>query len=448
MKALWILMAALLPAAGGAQERAAAQPLPLSLRRAVEIALAPEGNIRTRLAREGLDQAGARSAQARAALLPNLSSSLNYRDQTVNLRANGLRFHIPVIEGAAFSFPALVGPYTVMDARISGTQSIFDYGSIRRFQSARAAISAARREVESAEEEVAARVARAYLSAIRADADLEAAGANVTLSEGVLSLAENQKAAGASTGIEITRARVQLANDRQRLLVAETARRRAHMELLRAMNLELAVALELTDRLGYVPADPATLESATALALAGRPDLGAQRERERSARLASSAVKMERLPSLSFFGDYGTIGGGFEDALPTRAYGITLRLPIFDGGRMDARRAESASLHRAEKARTADLEKEIELDVRLALDALNSAREQIEVSREGLGLAENELAQARRRYEAGVSFGLEVTDAQTRLERARDNQIQALYNYNLARIDLEQAMGAVRGRLP
>jgi outer membrane protein TolC len=37
-----------------------------------------------------------------------------------------------------------------------------------------------------------------------------------------------------------------------------------------------------------------------------------------------------------------------------------------------------------------------------------------------------------------------VTDAQTRLERARDNQTNALYNYNVARIDLAQAMGKVR----
>ena len=39
---------------------------------------------------------------------------------------------------------------------------------------------------------------------------------------------------------------------------------------------------------------------------------------------------------------------------------------------------------------------------------------------------------------------MEVTDAQTRLERARDNQTAALYNYNVARIDLAQAMGKVR----
>jgi outer membrane protein len=43
-----------------------------------------------------------------------------------------------------------------------------------------------------------------------------------------------------------------------------------------------------------------------------------------------------------------------------------------------------------------------------------------------------------------VAIGVEVTDAQTRLERARDNQTAALYNYNVARIDLAQAMGKVR----
>jgi outer membrane protein TolC len=66
------------------------------------------------------------------------------------------------------------------------------------------------------------------------------------------------------------------------------------------------------------------------------------------------------------------------------------------------------------------------------------------VAKDGLDLAESELEQARRRYQAGISDSLEVTDAQTRLERARDNQTAALYNYSVARIDLAQAMGVVR----
>src|SRR5579885_3144397 len=65
-------------------------------------------------------------------------------------------------------------------------------------------------------------------------------------------------------------------------------------------------------------------------------------------------------------------------------------------------------------------------------------------SEEGLQLAESELTQARRRYEAGVTSSLEVTDAQTRLERAQDNRITALFNYNVARIDLGHATGDTR----
>ena len=37
-----------------------------------------------------------------------------------------------------------------------------------------------------------------------------------------------------------------------------------------------------------------------------------------------------------------------------------------------------------------------------------------------------------------------MTDAQTRLERARDNRIAALFNYNDARVDLYQATGTIR----
>ena len=118
--------------------------------------------------------------------------------------------------------------------------------------------------------------------------------------------------------------------------------------------------------------------------------------------------------------------------------------PVFDGGRRDAQRAESASQYRAEKTRTNDLKQQIELDVRLALDELKSADDQVAVSKEGLELSQNELAQARRRYEAGVTNSVEVTDAQTRLERARDNQTAAIYAYSVARIDLAQAMGRVQ----
>jgi outer membrane protein TolC len=419
-------------------------PVSLSLKRAVQIAVSPEGNTNIQLSAEALKQAQMRSLEARAALLPDIEGSVTTESRTENLRALGIRLAAPI---PGFTFPTFVGPFTTFDARATATQSVLDLGARRRLQASKAAVTAARSDIDSAAELVAAQTARAYLAAVKADADVETAQANVTLSAALLTQARNQKEAGTGTGIEITRASVQLANDRQHLLAAQNARRSTHLQLLRAMNMRLDTDLDLTDKLQYTPVDSVTLAGAREQAFSERADLRAQHDREENARLSDSAVRMQRFPSLGAFGDYGSIGTGPGDALPTRTIGISLKVPIFNGGRREAERAESASQYRAEKARTNDLKQQVELDVRLALDELQSAEDEVKVAQEGLALSENELAQARRRYEAGVATTVEVTDAQTRLERARDNQLAALYSFNVAKIDLAQATGRVRASL-
>jgi outer membrane protein TolC len=415
--------------------------LQLGLKQAVDIALAPEGNARIQLAEELIHQAETRSAQARAALLPDFEASIGQQSLTRNLAAFGIRIEAPI---PGFRVPELVGPFNVFDVRATVSQNIFDLSAIRRFQASRLGISVAEAERETARDEIAGLTAEAYLAALRAEANLEAVKANVALAEALLDLAINQKAAGTGTGIEVTRARVQLSNERQRLLVADNDRRRAHLQLLKVMGLDLNVTLELTDKLTYTPIEAITVEQAMVVALQSRADWKAQQWRQDNARLNYTATKVERLPSLVGFADYGSIGSSLNNAIPTRTYGFSIRLPVFDGGRRDARRAEGMSSLRQERIKTDDLRQQIELEVRLALDSLRSAQEQVQVAEEGLKLAENELAQARRRYEAGVTTSVEVTDAQTRLARARDNRIVALFNYNLAHISLGQAMGTIR----
>ena len=358
------------------------------------------------------------------------------------LNRNLAAFGFSSIPGLAF--PSVVGPFNLFDARANVTQSVFDFGSIRRYQASRVAIQATRSDRDNTEDQVAAQVAKAYLAALRAEADAATARANVELAEALLKQADSLKSAGTGTGIEVTRARVQLANEKQRLLFSDNERRRARLQLLKAMNLRLDTDVTLTDRLIYTPVDPDLLEQARAKALEARSDYKAQLDRQNTARLASSAVSMERLPSVAAFGDYGSIGTGINSALPTRTYGVALRVPIFDGGRREGRRVETESQLRQERIRANDLRDQIDLDVRLAIDALQSAEEEVKVAAEGLELAENELAQARRRVDAGVAIGLEVTDVQTRLSRARDNQTAALFHHAQARIDLGQATGALR----
>jgi outer membrane protein len=427
---------------GALAATAAAQtPLKLSLNQAVELALAPEGNTRVQLAGESVHQAQSKSVQSRAALLPSFDSYVTDENQTRNLAAMGVSFRIPI---PGFVFPTIVGPFSTFDARVTATQSVFDFSSIRRFQAARGAVRAAQADSDSARNQVSAQVASLYVQALAAQAHVDAAQSNVDLAAATAQLAQNRKAAGVGIAIEVTRADVELANARQRLLVAQNDLRAARLELLRAIGLRLDTDIELADKLGYPPVPEVPLKDAVEKALAARPDWKAQTLREQNARLSYSGVKYERLPSLAAFADYGTIGTGIDAASPTRTYGVQLRVPIFDGGRRDARRAESFSQLRQEQIRTGDLRQQVELEIRLALDSLHSAEDQVKVAKEGLEQSEREVAQARRRYAAGVANSLEPIDAETRLARARDNHISALLVYNIARINLGEAMGAIR----
>jgi outer membrane protein TolC len=454
------------PFAVWAGEAAPREPLRLNLKRAVEIATSPEGNTYIQLSDENLKQAKSRSAEARSALLPDIEAQADQTtamkslaalgldlatNQTLTQAENSLTGELAPIEKTLLNdiikdIPRVVGPFNSVDVRAKLTQSVFDFSSIRRYQASRAAIRAATQDSSNTNESISATVAKAYLNSLRADADVEAYQANVALAEAVLKQSENQKAAGTGTGIDVTRAKVQLSNEKQHLLAARNDRTKAYLQLLRVMGLNLATELELTDKLSYAPTDAITVEQAQAEALKNRPDLKAQAEHEAAARLNANSVKLERLPSLYAYADYGTTGtnGTIVSLLPTRDYGIALRVPIFDGGRRDARRAEYASQFRQERTRTNDLHEQVELDIRTSLDSLHSAEEQFKVAEEGLTLSESELTQARRRFDAGFASNLEVTDAQTKLDRARDNRIDALFGYNVARIDLGRAMGNVR----
>jgi len=424
-----------------------AQPpvLQLSMKQAVDLALAPDGNTRVKLAQEAIREAQARSMEARSALLPNLDGAISEQNQTRNLKAFGFQF--PNIPIPGFTIPTFVGPFDVFDARASVTQTVFDFSRTRTYQASKAAIESVKAENQGTRDQVAGQVARTYLAALRAQATLETAKANVALSDALLKLSQSQKTAGTGTGIEVTRAEVQLANDRQRQIVAQNDVERSHLQLLKVIGLKLESPVELTATLAYVPVASMDVAQALATARSSRAELEAQRHREESAKLSYSAAKLERLPSLGAFADYGSSGSVITNSVPTRSFGASLKIPLFDGGRRDAHRAENASLYRQEQIRGADLRDQIELDVRLALENLHSADAQVKTAEEGIQLAENELAQAQRRYKAGVAIGIEVTDAQTRLDRARDNRISALYNYNLARIDLGASTGTIRGMI-
>ena len=62
---------------------------------------------------------------------------------------------------------------------------------------------------------------------------------------------------------------------------------------------------------------------------------------------------------------------------------------------------------------------------------------------EHLELAEQELAQAEQRFQAGVAGSVETTNAQSSVFQARNALIQAKANYGTARLSAYRALGVL-----
>jgi outer membrane protein len=411
----------------------------LTLAKAVEIAQSPDGSTKIALAEQTIARAETQVLQAKATLLPSVDGATSVRNQTTNLRTFGFNFSAP-----GFVIPSKVGPFTVIDMRPTVRYTVLDLANRRRLDVTKAGVDTGKADLEVARAQVSEVVARSYLAALRAEASLKATQTNVDLSKALVALAQSQKDAGSGTGIEVTRAQVQLANNEGRLIVAQNDRNRAVLQLLRSMGLDLSVQVTLAGALDFVPQSNRTAAAEIARAREGRMELRAQKQRETVARLNTVAVEAERLPTISSFADYGGIGQPQIGLAATHTAGVTVNVPIFDGGRRAARRMETNTAARTEQLRTRDLEQQIELEVRLGLESLRSAETQVTTAREGLRLAQNEVEQAQRRYQAGVGVPLEVTDAQARLDRARDTEIQALYAYNMARLEVAVATGHIQ----
>jgi outer membrane protein TolC len=279
------------------------------------------------------------------------------------------------------------------------------------------------------------------MAARRAEQALETANANVALAQRTLRLAQSQKDAGTGTGIEVTRAEVLMANERQRQTQAQEDLQSARLQLARAIGLPFETEFALTTPLAYVPFEAPEAPGAIRGAVDSRPEILAQVERQKAAQLNASASRWERLPSLGVFGDYGNIGTDVGSGRATRTAGVQVRIPLFDGGRRDARQQEAASVARQESIRTRDTKAQVELEVRLAIEALRSAEAQLQAALVARSQAERELAQAERRFTAGVAPGFEVTDAQTRLARAREAVVNALFRQKASAIDYGAATG-------
>src|SRR5213595_2728276 len=268
------LAAAPLPVA--AQAPSATRPLRLSFADAVSVATGKTPAVALATLRTA--EADARVRQARAALLPSLSTTGAWLNRSFNSRSIGISFP---------GVPELIGPFNNYDARFNVTQTLFDWSSVARLRAAGAQADGSWAERGVTVEGSVLATALAYVRAVRAQSVVAARQADSVIAAELVGLAEAQRAAGVSPAIDVTRARAQLATAEGLLLVARNQLDRGRIDVARALGLDAATPLAFTDSLApsLGAADvPAQRDSAVTAALANRPELRAELARAAAAR--------------------------------------------------------------------------------------------------------------------------------------------------------------------
>jgi outer membrane protein TolC len=426
-----------------AQEVAADSTVRLTLGEAVRIAARQNPQVGS--ARSRLGGAEARVTQRRADLLPSVSVAARQSGSTLNSAAL-FPIDFPSAPGQPPLFDpngSILGPLNVFDARARVSQTLLDVGALGRLRGAQTSVRAADADVSTAAESAGLLAANAYLAVLRADAVYGARRADSTLAAELLRIAEDQLRAGTGVALDVTRARSQLTGARTQLIVARNDRDRTRVELARAMGLPL-VTLVLVDSLGALPTATATTEEAAlADALRGRSVLRSISLQAQAARQQAAAIRSEWLPTVGVFADEGQAYRLGRSSLPTYEWGVQMSLPVFDGFRREGRTEEQLAVAKDFEMRQRDLRIQVEADVRIALLNLTSSTEAVASARERLQLAEQEVAQARERFQAGVSGNADVITASLTLNTARTQYVDALTSYQAARVALARARGSI-----
>ena len=426
------------PFAGGVPEGMVAKDtLSLTVFDVIERAL--RHNLGVLLSEQSTERASGTHAVARADLLPNVTASASVSRRKNNLEAFGFPLDAsPLIA----TFPRIVGPFTVFDARVFLTQSVFDLSAINEAKAEGFNLAAARHSNRSARDLVVLVAANAYLQVMAMSARATSARAQLETADALHRQAQSLRESGLVAGVDVIRAEVRLTTERQRTTAAENDFQKSKLQLARVIGLPIGQSFTLSEVIPNVPAPTMTLDDALERAYRQRPDYLAALDRVRAAEASRRAVVGEGLPSFKLRADYGTIGLTLSTSLPTFNLTGELGIPIFEGGRQQGKLAEADADLRERRAEAEDMKAEVYYDVRSAFLDLQSTEEQLTAATRARELAALQLTQSRDRFAAGVVSNIEVVQAQEAVALASEQFINAQYGFNLAKAMLARSLGS------
>jgi outer membrane protein len=398
-----------------------------------------------------LEQAEKIAAKNHPAVDAALLAALAANQVTIEVRAA----HFPSLFGSVTAAGAMDGTrlaagglnnpviYNRIASGFTAGQMLTDFGRTSNLVAQANERAAARRDdAQATRAQIVLQVDRAYFAALRSRGVLTVAQQTVKARQVVVDQVTALAGSQMKSGLDVSFAKVNLAEAKLLLSSAENEAAASLAELSAALGYSSSREFELED----APAPPdlvMPLADLTAAALRHRPDAAALREEQNAAQSLVRAERSLRFPTISALASVGVVPGSEQDQLRGRygALGFNVNFPILNGRLYSARRTEAEFRAQAAQKILTDLENRIARDVHVALLNAHTARERVDLTAELLSQASQALDLAQTRYDLGLSSIVELSQAQLNQTSAQIASVTARYDYQLLRAVLSYQLG-------
>ena len=343
-----------------------------------------------------------------------LEATKRFSKQISNTHANGLSASIPLYTGG----------------KLSGT-----------IKQAKAGYLISEQGVQKAYNDMRSTVTNGYFGMLQADNMQKLGRESVDRLTDHLKNVQAQYDVGVVARVDVLRSQVELANAKQSLIQAENSYQIAEANLNKIVGLPMDTQLKLDNILVYTPYDK-DLPYCLAFANDHRPELEQAKQNVEAAKGALRVAISGHMPQVAAVAEQNWSDTNWPgDENGNWGVGVTVNLNIFDTGvtnsKIHGAEADLAKAHENYR----DTVDAVNLDVRTNYLGLREAEKRIDTTHLAVSPAEEDYRIAQLRYMNGVGTNTDVLDAQVALTDAKTNYLQALYDYNTCKTDLETAIG-------
>jgi len=366
--------------------------------------------------------------QARAALLPKIRN------------LSTVTYNKPLT--AHSSDPAFIAQNGTREYQsLVGAEGSLDFGLHAAIRRSHELLAAAHAGTELARRELLRSLRELYFGYALGSAKRRSAEESLAAAEEFERVTSLQQEAGEVPEVDLIRARLQTAQRRDDLEQARV------QETIAAAGLRALVGYQPSDALEVLELTAAPSESDIEVLkpAAMRPEIVQAEAQQRAARAEAGVARAEWLPSLTYSADEGFDSPSLrhDEIRQHSGYLLTanLRIPIFDWGAARAKQRQAEL--RAESAghQLALTRRQVEQQYLQAHEGALSAVRRAANARAALADAQRNADISVARYRAGEAQIVEVTDALTTLAQQRVNLQQALFDFEVARGQLQEAAG-------